>query len=220
MARLVWDQTGERIAETGVKMGVIFPFVDSAYASGAAWNGLTSVSESPTGAEANPFYADNQKYIELMSDEEFAGSIGCFTYPKEFKACIGEKELVEGVSVGQQAHSMFAFCYRTEVVNDTTGLDYGYKLHIVYNALAGVSEREHTTINESPELEELGFDFTTTKVEVPGAKPTAHLVIDSTTLSTDNKAKLKTLENKLYGNEEDEATLLMPSEVAAIFAAG
>ena len=217
MSKIVWDQLGERLGETGVDQGVLFPFKGSAYETGVPWNGLTSVNEAPTGGEPNPFYADNQKYIEIMSEEEFAGTIGCYMYPDEFKAAIGETELAPGVTVGQQTHEMFGFSYRTKVVSDTNGVDHGFKIHLVYNALAGVTARDHTTMNESPELEELSFDFTTTKVAVPGGKPTAHLVIDSTKFTADNKAKLDEFLGKLYGTEEESPTLLLPSEVAAIF---
>lgn len=244
MSKLKWDSIGERIAETGVKNGVLFPFVASEYAAGVAWNGLTSVNEAPTGAEANPFYADNQKYLEIMSEEEFAGSIGCFTYPDEFKSCIGEKELVGGITVGQQSHTKFCFCYRTEIVNDTDGIEYGFKIHLVYNALAGVASRDHTTVNESPELEDLSFDITATKVPVTGGKPTAHLIIDSTKVPTGSETKLQELLDTLYGTDgtpeipavigsgtevepevpavpaipATEPTLLLPDDVAAIFA--
>lgn len=227
MSKLIWDATGSRIGETGIKNAVLYPFVNNAFAAGVAWNGLTSVNEAPTGAEANPFYADNQKYLEIMSEEEFAGSIGCYTYPDEFKACIGEAELSDGITIGQQRHTMFGLCYRTEMVNDTTGMDYGYKIHLVYNALAGVSSRDHTTVNETPELEEMSFDFSATKVPVTGAKPTAHLIIDSTKIPAGSAAKLQTLLDQLYGKdattdpvaEAITPTLLTPDQVAAIFAA-
>lgn len=236
MSKLVWDAIGAKTAETGVKNGVLYPMEAGesggfGYGAGVAWNGLTSVNEAPTGAEPNPFYADNHKYLEIMSEEEFAGTIGCYTYPDEFKPCIGEADLHAGVSIGQQSHRPFGFCYRTEIVNDTEGIDYGYKIHLVYNSLAGVSTRDHTTINEAPELEELSFDFTATKVPVTGAKPTAHLIIDSTKIPEDDAAKLAELLEKLYGKDavpaEGEGTgepavipkLLTPDEVAAIFAA-
>lgn len=225
MSKLKWDAIGEKIAEAGVKNGVLYPFVNSAFASGVAWNGLTSVSEAPTGAEANPFYADNHKYLEIMSEEEFAGTIGCYTYPDEFKPCIGEAELAAGITVAQQRHSMFGFCYRTEIINDTDGMDHGFKIHVVYNSLAGVAARDHTTVNESPELEEMNFDFTASKVPVTNAKPTAHLIIDSTKIGVGSEAKLQTLLDKLYGKDAVvepaapaiEPTLLMPDEIAAIF---
>lgn len=214
MSKLVWDQIGERIAETGVQNGVLYGLVNGAYPKGVAWNGLTSVNESPSGGEPSPFYADNRKYLEIMSEEEFAGSIGCYTYPDEFKDCIGEVELAPGVSIGQQIHNPFGFSYRTEVVNDSLGRAYGYKLHLVYNALAGVSEREHTTINESPEFEELSYEFTTTKIDVTGAKPTAHLVIESTKVSAES---LSALEDILYGTAAADARLPLPNEVASFF---
>lgn len=225
--RLKWDETGKRIAETGVDQGVLYPFETGAYTTGVPWNGLTSVNEAPTGGEPSPFYADNQKYIELLSEEEFAGTIGCYTYPDEFKPCIGETELVPGVIVGQQSHKMFGFAYRTKIVNDTSGVDYGFKIHLVYNALAGVSARDHTTMNESPELEEISYDITTTKVPVTNGKPTAHLVIDSTKFTEATSAKLQTILDTLYGKDavvEPEAPaitprLLMPDEVVAIMTA-
>lgn len=226
MSRLVWDKTGERLAETGVKNGVLYPFKNNAYTTGEAWNGLTSVNEAPTGAEASPFYADNQKYLEIMSEEEFAATIGCYTYPDGFKSCIGETELAPGITVSQQRHSMLGFCYTTGIVNDTDGVDHGFKLHIVYGALAGVSARDHTTMNESPELEELSYDITTTKVPVTGAKPTSHLIIDSTKIAEGDAAKLQTLLDNLYGKdavagdpvvEAIEPHLMMPDEIAAIF---
>lgn len=231
MTKLKWDQLGERIAETGVDQGVLYPFDGGAFKTGKPWNGLTSVNEAPTGGEPSPFYADNQKYIELLSEEEFAGTIGCYTYPDEFKPCIGESDLAAGIVIGQQTHKMFGFSYRTKIVNDTDGIDYGFKVHLVYNALAGVSARDHTTMNESPELEEISFDITTTKVAVTGAKPTAHLVIDSTKFTEETAPKLKKILDVLYGvdavmGEGDEvitpavpAKLLMPDEVVAIMTA-
>lgn len=225
MSKMKWDQTGERIAEAGVDQGALFPYVGSGYTKGVPWNGLTSVNEAPTGAEANPFYADNQKYLEIMSEEEYAATIGCYTYPDEFKTCIGETELTPGVTVGQQSHRTFGFAYRTRIVNDTLGTDYGFKLHLVYNGLAGVSNRDHTTINDSPELEEISFDVTTTKVEVTGGKPTAHLIIDSTRIPAGSESKLQQLIDTIYGKDADdngpaiEPTFLLPDQVAAIMKA-
>lgn len=228
MSRIQWDQLGERIAETGIDQGVLYPFDEGVYGTGVPWNGLTSVNEAPTGGEASPFYADNQKYLELLSEEEFAATIGCYTYPDEFKPCIGETELVPGVTVAQQTHKMFGFAYRTKIVNDTNGIDHGFKIHLVYNALAGVSARDHTTMNESPELEEISYDITTTKVAVKDGKPTSHLVIDSTKFTELTKAKLTQILDILYGKDaipgEGEADpipavparLLMPDEVVAI----
>lgn len=229
MSKLKWDQLGEKLAETGVDQGVLYVYdvATMQYGEGVAWNGLTSVNEAPTGGEANPFYADNKKYIEIMSEEDYACSVGCYTYPDEYAACIGEKELAAGITVAQQERVMFGFSYRTKVVNDTQGADYGFKIHIVYNCKAGVTSRDHTTINESPELEELNFDITTTKVDVTGGKPTSHLIIDSTKLPAGSEAKLQTLLDTLYGKDATTEPvapavapkLLMPDEIAAIFAA-
>lgn len=230
MTKLKWDQIGERLAETGVDQGVLYPLEAGTFKVGVPWNGLTSVNEAPTGGEPSPFYADNQKYLELLSEEEFAATIGCYTYPDEFKPCIGESELAAGIVIGQQSHKMFGFSYRTRIVNDTDGIDHGFKVHLVYNSLAGVSARDHTTMNESPELEEISFDITTTKVAVTGAKPTAHLVIDSTKFTEETAPKLKKILDALYGVDEVKdsegeittpavpARLLMPDEVIAIMA--
>lgn len=215
--KLVWDANGERIAEAGIKNGVLFPMAAGVYGAGVAWNGLTSVGEAPTGAEASPFYADNQKYLEIMSAEEFAGTIGCYTYPDAFKSCVGEGTLVAGIIVGQQTHTKFGFSYRTEMVNDTDGVDFGYKLHLVYGALAGISSKDHTTINDSPSFEEMSFDFTATKVNVTGAKPTAHLVIESTKVAS---ATLEALEAILYGSAGVDPRLPFPDEIAALFIGG
>ena len=230
MSKLKWDQVGERIAETGVDQGVLYPFEVTTFGEGVPWNGLTSVNEAPTGGEPSPFYADNQKYLELMSEEEFAASIGCYTYPDEFKACVGETEVVPGVTIGQQTHKMFGFSYRTKIINDTNGMDHGFKIHLVYNALAGVTARDHTTMNDSPELEEISYDITTTKVPVTGGKPTSHLVIDSTKFTVATQAKLQAIMDALYGKDAVvgtgteiapqfpavKAKLLMPDEVMAI----
>ena len=230
MSKLKWDQVGERIAETGVDQGVLYPFATTTFGDGVPWNGLTSVNEAPTGGEPSPFYADNQKYLELMSEEEFAASIGCYTYPDEFKACVGETEMAPGVTIGQQTHKMFGFSYRTKIINDTNGMDHGFKIHLVYNALAGVTARDHTTMNDSPELEEISYDITTTKVPVTGGKPTSHLVIDSTKFTVATEAKLQAIMDALYGKDAvvgtgtpaapqfpaTKAKLLMPDEVMAI----
>lgn len=228
--KLQWDKLGERIAEAGVDLGVLYPFGTIAYNKGVAWNGLTSVNEAPTGGEPSPFYAGNRKYLELMSEEEYAGSIGCYTYPNEFQSCLGEVELVPGMTISQQTHKMFGFSYRTKIINDTNGLDHGFKIHIVYNALAGVSAKDHVTMNESPELEEMSFDFTTTKVDVTNGKPTSHLVLNSTKFTPATMPKLQEIMDKLYGKDAvvgtgtpaapqfpaTEPTLLLPDEIAAI----
>lgn len=230
MSKLLWDQLGERVGEAGVDQGVLYVFGTTDFGPGVAWNGLTSVNEAPTGGEPSPFYADNRKYIELMSEEEYAGSIGCFTFPTEFHACLGEVEIAPGMIVAQQTHKLFAFSYRTKIINDTNGLDHGFKIHIVYNALAGVAARDHATMNESPELEEITFDFTTTKVDVTGGKPTSHIVIDSRNFTEATMPKLQAIMDKLYGKNAvigtgtaqapqfpaTEPELLMPDEIAAI----
>lgn len=215
MAKLEWDKTGERFYETGVSNGVIYPQeTGGKYPKGAAWNGLTAITESPSGAEPSPLYADNIKYLNLMSVEEFGFSIEAYTYPKEFAACNGEGELAPGVKVGQQPRKTFGLSYRTIIGNDVDGDSHGYKLHLVYGALAAPSEMAHNTVNDSPEASTMSWECSTTPVSVPGLKPTAHIVIDSTTV---DEAKLKELEKKLYGDESTEASLPLPDEVANIF---
>ena len=216
MAKLVWDKTGEHLYETGVDHGVLyFPDQTGAYKNGVAWNGLISVSESPSGAEATGQYADNIKYLNLISAEEFGATIEAYTYPEEFEACNGNKELVDntGVYVGQQSRSVFGFCYRTMIGNDTDGQDHGYKLHLVYGATASPSEMSHETINDSPDAATMSWDYTTNPVAVAGHKPTAHIVIDSRTA---DKSKLSQLEAKLYGGESDQPELPLPSEVLTL----
>lgn len=220
MSKLIWDKIGERYFETGVEKGVIYPYTNGAYAGGAAWSGLTSVAQNPSGAEATPLYADNIKYLNLLSTEEFGFTIGCYTYPPEFEPCIGIKTLANGVKVSQQNHEIFGFSYVTRKGNDTKGTDYGYTIHLVYGATAGVSDKENNTINDSPEAAELSYECTTTPVEVPGMKPAAHIEIDSTTAT---KAQLTALEEILYGKDGEgasatEARLPLPTELATIFA--
>ena len=217
MAKLIWDAVGERFYETGVKKGVLYVFDQGAYTKGVAWNGLTAVTESPSGAEATPLYADDIKYLNLMSNEEFGGTIEAYTYPDEFKACNGEAELAVGVNIGQQTRKAFGFCYRTILGNDESENDYGYKLHLVYGAKAAVSEKAYATVNESPEPITFSWEFTTTPVEVDGHKPTSIVTIDSTKV---DKSKLEALEAKLYGSESEEPTLPLPSEIVTMFAAG
>lgn len=216
MTRLNWDKVGERTYETGVDHGVLYPQSKETgkYTNGVAWNGLTNVSESPSGAEASPMYADNIKYLNLLSTEEFAATIEAYTYPEEFEACDGSKELSTGVTIGQQSRARFGFCYRTTLGNDVSGNDYGYKLHIVYNCLAAPSQKEYASINDSPDAITFSWEVSTTPVEVAGAKPTATLTIDSTKV---DKEKLKKLEEKLYGSDSEEPTLLLPDEVVALF---
>lgn len=214
MSKLIWDQVGERFYETGVKNGVLYVQGENGtYPKGVAWNGLTAVSESPSGAEASPLYADDIKYVELMSNEEFGGSIEAYTYPDEFAVCDGSAELVAGVKIGQQPRKAFGFSYRTVLGNDVLGNDYGYKLHLVYGAKAAPSEKAYATINDSPEAITLSWEFTTTPVAVEGFKPTAHIEIDSTKVDAE---KLAALEAILYGSESEEARLPLPSEVAEL----
>lgn len=217
MSRLVWDQTGERYYETGVKKGVLYPIQeDGAYSLGVAWSGLTAVSESPSGAEATALYADDIKYLNLLSTEEFGGSIEAYTYPEEFEQCDGSASIAKGVKIGQQARKTFGLCYRTTVGNDVVNNDYGYKLHLVYGALASPSEKAYNTINDSPEAITFSWEFSTTPVNVEGHKPTATIVIDSTKCDAD---KLQALEEILYGNDEKEPRLPLPDEVATLMAA-
>lgn len=213
MSKLVWDQTGERLYETGVKNGVLYVQEAGAYPKGVAWNGLTAVTESPSGAEATPLYADDIKYLNLISAEEFGATIEAFTYPPEFAACNGEAELVDGVAIGQQPRKTFGFCYRTILGNDTETNDYGYKLHIVYGATAAPSEKAYTTVNDSPEPITLSWEITTTPVAVNGFKPTANITIDSTKA---DKTKLVALEAILYGSDEEEPRLPLPDEIATL----
>ena len=216
MSKLVWDKTGEKLYETGVDRGVLYKY-DSAqqtYGAGVAWNGLTAVNESPSGAEPNALYADNIKYLNLMSAEEYGFTIEAYTYPDEFEECDGSKELTPGVYIGQQTRKMFGFCYRTLIGNDTDSTEHGYKLHLVYNCLASPSERSHATVNDSPDATTLSWEVSTTPVEIKNAKPTACLTIDSTKVDA---AKLELLEAKLYGGENTDPTFLFPLQVAAFF---
>lgn len=209
--KLEWDKIGERFYETGVDRGVLYPMQDGGeYGKGVAWNGLTGITESPSGAEASPVYADNLKYLNLVSAEEFGMTIEAYTYPDEFGRCLGECEAAEGVSISQQARKQFGVCYRTKIGNDTNGTELGYKLHLVYNCLAGVSDKGYATVNESPEAMTLSWEVTTTPVDVPGFKATACLVIDSTKAKPE---KLEALEKILYGYDTTEAKLPTPSEV-------
>lgn len=213
---LSWDTTGERFYETGIKQGVLYPLSSSGtYPLGVAWNGLTGVTESPSGAEATPLYADDIKYLNLMSTEEFGGTIEAYTYPDEFKACNGEADIATGVSIGQQARGTFGMCYRTAIGNDTDGDTHGYKLHLVYGAQVTPSEKAYATINDSPEAITFSWEFTTTPVAVTGFKPTASITIDSRKADA---AKLKALEDALYGTTEKDPYLPLPDEVKSIMA--
>lgn len=217
MSRIVWDNTGEKFYETGVDRGVVYPQdATGAYPKGEGWNGLTNVTLSPTGAEANPFYANNKKYANILSIEELGGSIEAYTYPEAFAACNGLAELVPGVRIGQQKRSTFGFCFRTLIGNDVEGTAHGYKLTLVYGALAAPSEQANATVNDSPELKTMSWEFTTTPVEVEGHDVTASLEIDSRTVSAE---KLTALEAILYGSEDAEPRLPLPNEVATLLAA-
>lgn len=214
---LVWDQTGERMYETGVSKGVLYPQSSSGtYPLGVAWNGLTAVTENPSGAEATPLYADDIKYLNLMSAEEFAATVEAYMYPDEFAECDGSASLVEGVSVGQQKRKAFGLCYRTTLGNDVDGNDHGYKLHIIYGALAAPSEKGYSTINDSPEAITFSWEIKTTPVNVTGLKPTATVTIDSTKV---DPTKLAALEKVLYGSAEADPRLPLPDEIKSIMEA-
>lgn len=218
MSKLKWDQAGEKFYETGVSNGVLYPLTKGAYPEGVAWNGLTAVNENPSGAEATPLYADNIKYLNLMSAEEFGATIEAYTYPDEFGVCNGEAELATGVSIGQQARKLFGLSYQTKIGNDQNN-DLGYKIHLIYGALAAPSEKAYATINDSPEAITFSWEISTTPVEVEGFKPTASLVIDSTKVDADALTRLK---NVLYGTDGSQGTegttarLPLPDEVLSI----
>lgn len=213
MSKLTWDASGERFYETGVKQGVLYVMDNNVYGNGVAWNGLTAITESPSGAESTPLYADDIKYLDLRSTEEFGATIEAYTYPDEFAACDGSASLADGVSIGQQARKMFGLCYRTTVGNDTDGTDHGYKLHLIYGATASPSEKAYETINDSPEAITFSWEITTTPVSVTGFKPTASITIDSTKA---DPTCLAALEEKLYGGTSTEPTLPLPDEVKTI----
>ena len=213
MSRIEWDKTGERLYETGVKMGVLYVQDAGAYPNGVPWNGLTAVTESPSGAEATPLYADDIKYLNLVSAEEFGATIEAYTYPDEFMECDGSAELTTGVYIGQQARKTFGLCYRTAVGNDIVNNDYGYKLHLIYGALAAPSEKAYSTINDSPEAITFSWEVSTTPVNVTGHKPTASLTIDSTKVA---KEQLTALEDVLYGSADKEPRMPLPDEVLSI----
>lgn len=212
--RLTWDDAGKRFYETGVKQGVLYPQDDNgAYPKGVAWNGLTAVTESPEGAEPTPLYADDIKYLNLLSTEEFKATVEAYTYPDEFAECDGSGSLVEGVTIGQQDRKTFGLSYRTSLGNDVKGNEYGYKLHIVYGCLAAPSEKAYATVNDSPEAITFSWEVSTTPVNVTGFKPTASLVLDSVKLGA---AKMKAIEDVLYGSSAAEARLPLPDEIKSI----
>lgn len=218
MAKLVWDNTGDRLYETGVKNGVLYPIDEGGtYPKGVAWNGLTAVTESPSGAEATPLYADDIKYLNLISNEEFGATIEAYTYPDEFAECDGSASIATGVNIGQQSRKTFGLSYKTTLGNDVDGNAYGYKLHLIYGALAAPSEKSYATINDSPEAITFSWEVSTTPVNVAGFKPTACVTIDSTKADAE---KLAALEKILYGDESNEARLPLPDEIAELMKTG
>ena len=214
MSKLVWDQTGERLYETGVKNAVLYPQeAGGTYPKGVAWNGVTAITESPSGAEATPLYADDIKYLNLMSNEEFGATIEAYMYPDEFAVCDGSASIAKGVSIGQQPRKAFGLAYKTTLGNDTESNDHGYKLHIIYGALAAPSEKAYATINDSPEAITFSWELSTTPVNVAGHKPTASVTIDSTKVDAE---KLAALEAILFGSEDTEARLPLPDEIITV----
>lgn len=223
MARVEWDKIGERFYETGVDHGVLYPQSGGAYKNGVPWNGLTNISENPSGAEDNALWADNMKYLNLKSAEEFGLTLECYTYPDEWAACNGESELLEGVTLGQQRRNTFGLSYRTKIGNDTDGEDHGYKIHMVYGCSASPSEKSYATVNDSPEAITFSYEITTTPVNVSGVdstgkafKPVSLITVDSTRIGEE---KLKILEDILYGSEDGEARLPLPDELRTLLAA-
>lgn len=233
MSKLKWDKIGERVYETGVDHGVLYPQKGGAYPNGVAWNGLTAVTESPSGAEDNPLYADNMKYLNLKSAEEFGATVECYTYPPEWAACNGEADLVPGVTMGQQRRNTFGLSYRTKKGNDTEGEDYGFKIHLIYGASASPSEKSYSTVNDSPEAITFSYEITTTPIDVSGKdengkpfKPVASITIDSTLVDREALDKLEAI---LYGTDADpsdedstatEPRLPLPDEIKEIFSKG
>lgn len=218
MAALTWDNTGERLYETGVDRGVLYTYDSTTklYSTGVAWNGLTAITESPSGAEPTPQYADNIKYLNLMSAEEFGFTIEAFTYPDEFELCDGTAAPVAGVTVAQQARRTFGLSYRSLIGNDVDAHDHGYKIHLIYGALASPSEKARTTVNDTPEAMTFSWTATTTPVALPAdlkLRPTAHIVVDSTKMSSDN---LESLEAVLYGGDAESAKLPLPGELLTL----
>lgn len=212
--KITWDNVGERFFEAGVEKGVLYPFTDNQYKDGVPWNGLTAVTESPSGAEPTALWADDIKYLNLMSNEDYNATIEAYTYPKQFEECDGSKEIAPGVVIGQQKRKTFGFSYVTKVGNDVDGVDHGYKLHLVYGCLASPSEKGHSSVNESPEAMTLSWSVSTTPVTVPGFKPTATVTINSCTVNADELAALEAI---LYGSEEAEPRLPLPEELITIF---
>lgn len=213
MALLTWDGTGDRLFETGVEKGVLFVYDNNAYGTGVAWNGLISVNENPSGAEATKLWADNIKYLNLLSAEDFGFTIEAYTYPDEFMACDGSASIATGVYAAQQPRKTFGFSYVTQIGNDTDGTNHGYKIHLVYGCKAAPSGKDYNTINDSPDATQLSWEVSTTPIEVTGFKPTSHIIIDST--KTDS-TKLTTFKGILYGTDGQNGTnsrLPLPAEV-------
>ena len=211
MARLIWDEVGQRFFETGVKNGVLYvQDNDGSYKNGVVWNGLTAVTESPSGAEETPLYADDVKYLTLRSAEEFGATVEAYTYPEEFEQCDGSAAIAEGVTIGQQARRAFGLCYRTSVGNDIQGQNFSYKLHLIYGCTVAPSEKSYSTINDNPEAITFSWELSTVPVPVDGFSPTASLVIDASKV---DEGKMQLLEDALFGDESNEAKLLLPNEI-------
>lgn len=216
MAKLVFNNVGERLFETGVKNGVLYVMGDDGtYENGVVWNGLTAVTESPSGAETTPLYADDVKYVVIYAAEEFGATVEAYTYPEEFEECDGSASIFEGITIGQQTRKSFGMCYKTSVGNDVQGQDFGYKIHIIYGAKAAPSEKSYSTINDSPEAVTFSWELSTVPVPVEGFNPTATMVIDSTRVPAE---KMTLIENKLYGTESEEPTLPLPNEILTLLA--
>ena len=213
MAVLTWDQTGEKLYETGVQKGVLYPMDGAVYGKGVAWNGLTAVNETPSGAESTKLYADDIKYLDIRSAEEFGATIEAYSSPEEFDACDGTASLADGVNIGQQNRKGFGFCYRSTIGNDTEYNNYGYKLHIIYGLTASPSERSYSTVNDSPEAATLSWEVSSTPVNVAGFKPTSIVTINSKKI---NAEALKEIEDALYGTASEEPKILLPDEIKAI----
>lgn len=217
MSKMVWDQTGERVYETGVEQVALYPQAAGAYPAGVPWNGITALNLTPSGAEPTPLYANDKKYLTLMSVEELGGTIEAYTYPDEWAACDGSAELTTGVYVGQQPRKTFGLVAKTLIGNDTELTKYGYKLHLIYGGLASPSEQSNATVNDSPEAKTMSWEFSTTPVEVPGHEPTSYICIDSTKVDA---GKLAALEAILYGDDDTEPRLPLPTEIATLMATG
>lgn len=216
MSKLVWDQINERRYETGIEQVALYKQVAGAYPAGVAWNGITALNLTPSGAEPTPLYANNRKYLTLMSVEELGGTIEAYTYPDEWEECDGSAEAAPGVYIGQQARSTFGLVGKTLIGNDTEGTKHGYKLHLVWGCLASPAEESHSTVNDSPEAVTFSWEFSTTPVEVDGYASTSYLCIDSTKVDAD---KMAALEAVLYGSDDVEARLPLPAEVLTLVGA-